>query len=803
MAASTQCNAPCFSTSDADCPAGSKCFGYTGCQKKLSATLPPTASPAASPTASPTLPPIPSPPPSATPVIPPSPVPTAQPAPTEPPDPTRAPSGSPIVRPRLVAAPTFDGPGGTVLAASQRCYGAIFEVQTTPDAPAVRLANLEFYSPLAGANVAYEVWSRAGTWRGVMGQTREFTRLAYGNVTTSSQERGLTRLPRWQGGPARLDGGGARLALYLTLTTPGLLYARSTDADAEELEAVDSLAEAEERPTEDTVVLARTPELIVYEGAAITTYPFSKASERLFYRMPRGFVGQIWYHRAPCEDVITTTADGNVTVSTVTRWEDCGTARPPERLPNQVAALPGAFLAAMEPASSLNATPSASPAISFARVNLVMALANAGWGGLMGAEELAAFEATALRFYEGRELLVVNEVEIAGARVAFQQLLRPEEEEGGDTAGRARERTLGGRRMPEEGRAARRRALQEAATGSAYEPDPPETAATPYFVPSLEVTLVISILYSPLPQRITQELLRTMLANDSNAFLLALRNNVSPALRNYFQTVDAMPSLVAVEKVTTSPTPAPSAAPTPLVTEVVVEKPTIPPSTYASIVSGVFYGLLAAVGLAMIVNFRRFMRAEYQERDSASGIADAGAVLAGMRRGEDVDGTPGAGETERRLLLRTSMPKSMKLAKQGSIFNMWTGGNMPAKPGFHDDHFSDEESDEDGNDSDDSEEVSSIEDSSYSEEEDSGKSKEDDDETSEEELSEEEDSDERSSEEEDSYQRSSEEEGSDQRSSEAEHSDQGSSEAEYSNERSSQEEYSDDSEDYSRGSSIV
>ena len=214
----------------------------------------------------------------------------------------------PIVRPFLVGVETIQdghsnrGGGTTILStSSQRSYGIIFEVQTTMDSPAIAIQNLEFYSPLQNANVAYEVWTKQGTWHGFEGKDREFLIVASGNLTTSAEERGLTRIPEGQFVPIQIDGGGARQSIYLTLASKDLLYAHSTMPM--ETTSVNSIEQAQQQPTEDTVVLVETLELIVYKGAVIT-HSFQKAAQRIFYRMPRRFVGRIWYLRAPCEDVL-------------------------------------------------------------------------------------------------------------------------------------------------------------------------------------------------------------------------------------------------------------------------------------------------------------------------------------------------------------------------------------------------------------------------------------------------------------------------------------------------------------------
>lgn len=210
-------------------------------------------------------------------------------------------------------------------------------------------------------------------------------------------------------------------------------------------------------------------------------------------------------------------------------------------------------------------------------------------------EEQTAFEATAVEFYQGQELLELNEVEIYGSQVWYQQVFVEEID------GELDQRLL----------------QDSAATGEAGE----ATETTIPSIPSLEVTLILSILYSPLPQQITQELLQTLLQNNSWDFLQLLLNN--PTLSSHFQTIQGIPSIVAVDKVTEPPTLRPTEAPSlPIVSlEVIEEESTMPTWMYIAVLFGLLYVSLTWVSMCYVKHARQRM---YVERQRRSVIDDGG-----------------------------------------------------------------------------------------------------------------------------------------------------------------------------------
>ena len=246
------------------------------------------------------------------------------------------PSSSPIIRPMHVCVSSNGGITSrdassmmsSMSSSTQTSYGIIFDVQTTSNSPAIEITSLDFYTPLRNGVVGYDLRiNGGGTWRGLIygddviggingDRGTKFVSISSGNVTTSSWSGNgrvgeLTRLSSFV--PIRVDGGGSRIALYLTLHTRELLYSRDDDVD--ESSTTSPTTEGDENdddddetdgPDADVAVLASTPELVLYAGAAVMAYPDPDGGGGLSilrptdYRMPRGFVGRIWYHRNPC-----------------------------------------------------------------------------------------------------------------------------------------------------------------------------------------------------------------------------------------------------------------------------------------------------------------------------------------------------------------------------------------------------------------------------------------------------------------------------------------------------------------------
>jgi hypothetical protein len=117
---------------------------------------------------------------------------------------------------------------------------------------------------------------------------------------------------------------------------------------------------------------------------------------------------------------------------------------------------------------------------------------------------------------------------------------------------------------------------------------------------SLEVTLVVYVLFSPLPRQITQELMQALILDNEVAVISSLRNET--ALSSYFVNLDSVPSVIVVENVTDAPTNRPSESPTPFVP---IPAPTGGPQIVPAWQLGaLLYASLAAFTLAYIKRAR-------------------------------------------------------------------------------------------------------------------------------------------------------------------------------------------------------
>jgi hypothetical protein len=556
--------------------------------------------------------------------------------------------------------------------------------------------SLDFYSPLRGATVSYELRANAGgTWRTLLdggygdgdGIGESFALVSSGNVTTSSwrdddgeaddgtgvggSRRGeLTRIPSPRGrlaDPIRIDGGGARRAVYLALSTRDLLYSRGSaeDDDDDDDDAtstktttttgagegqVEAMTSIEDPSGTDTIVLASTPELVVYAGAAVMAYHPESAVRVTDYRIPRGFVGRVWYHRDPCREMTDdddgdgddggddgdkneeggAATPGGGEKAPVVEWEDCEVRR--EEVDGE-APLPdvddkglipffvedvvggssgggGQQQQQQRPPSNDNGggvvnasnggatSPAPSSSIDASmRVYLVMTLSGEVSPDRTldeGRGEVDAFANAMLGFYSRMGSLDANEVELAGCGVRYQQILlaRKGEEDGRSLQRRQENDGIEGSTTPD--------AVVPDAPGSAV--DAPTANGTTTMVAglSLEVTLVVYVLFSPLPRQITQELMQALILDNEAAVISSLRNET--ALSSYFVNLDSVPSVIVVDNVTNAPTNRPSESPTPFV-------PTPAPTRGQPIVTAwqlgaLLYASLAAFSLAYIKRAR-------------------------------------------------------------------------------------------------------------------------------------------------------------------------------------------------------
>lgn len=702
------CLRPCSSGSDDECIFPDTCQIFTGCYAKLTATYPPTLSPTGVPSASPSI----SVPPTGRPT-------TATPTSVPSVSPSSFPSGVPTASPVVNWYPdvdttkligSLDDDTSTSSSSfmtveddpSSRSYGCIFELVSTISSPAIAIRNIEFFisyddelfisdttygksniNPTNGevysnatAIITYEVWIRPETWHGYEGRVRAFEQLTTGNITVMNDGTShhnpehkndkLIRVSINSFDPIQVDGGGLdRKALYVTLSTRNMLYQRSSEPD-KGTESISSIEDVETQGivTEDTIVLAQSDHLIVYEGAAVMTYPFKDAKEPIFYRMPRGFVGRIEYDREPCELVPVLDSKGVETgeLISVQRWEECtkGTKMPrptvrptiwvkpsvtdePTRVPTKKplpvpvvpTTKPPIFVGVptASPIQSPTASPSVSiqPSIFIMKSYLIMTFNNIQCnirpqdGCVMDAREQNSFEKSIVSFLNRQAAVKANEVVIQGSSMWYQQTYTMEE---WNAAQQPKGRKDGEDTTEDSGGDFNGRALQadnfdirdseEAPYDSSGEEGGGQQGGTDLIIPSqevaslLEVTVIISVESSPLPEKITSQLFETMIRDYKVDFLESLKDVGS--LSDLFARTDDVPMVLALDRVTSAPTLSPTMVAT---EEVVIEEvPGMFSSTIAIIllIIAIIWIVLVFMGFSKIKKARRLMKIQRDRR---------------------------------------------------------------------------------------------------------------------------------------------------------------------------------------------
>lgn len=695
------CLRPCASGSDDECVFPDTCQIFTGCYAKLTATYPPTFSPTGVPSASPSI----SFPPTGQPT-------TATPTSVPSVSPSSFPSGVPTASPVVNWYPDVDttklvgGNDGFMTLEddpSSRSYGCIFELVSTITSPAIAIRSIEFFisyddelfisdttygnsniNPTNGnvysnatAIITYEVWIRPETWHGYEGRVRAFEQLSIGNITVTNDGEShhnpehkndkLIRVSINNFDPIKVDGGGLdRRALYVTLSTRNMLYQRSIEPD-KGTESISSIEDVETQGivTEDTIVLAQSDHLIVYEGAAVMTYPFKDAKESIFYRMPRGFVGRIEYDREPCELVPVLDSEGVETgeLISVQRWEECtkGTKMPrptvrptiwvkpsvtdePTRVPTKKpipvpvvpTTKPPIFVGVptASPIQSPTASPSLSiqPSIFIMKSYLIMTFNNIQCNirppdsCVMDAREQNSFEKSIVSFLNRQAAVKANEVVIQGSSMWYQQTYTMEEwnaaqqpkgrKNGEDSTENGGDGDVNGRTLQTDNFDIRD--SEEAPYDSSGEEGGGGQGGTDLIIPSqevaslLEVTIIISVESSPLPEKITSQLFETMIRDYKVDFLESLKDVGS--LSDLFARTDDVPMVLALDRVTTAPTLSPTVVAT---EEVVIEEvPGLFSSTIAIIlliIAIVWIGLVF-MAFSKIKKARRLMKIQRDRR---------------------------------------------------------------------------------------------------------------------------------------------------------------------------------------------
>eukprot|EP00579_Thalassiosira_antarctica_P008221 CAMPEP_0201877728 /NCGR_PEP_ID=MMETSP0902-20130614/9073_1 /ASSEMBLY_ACC=CAM_ASM_000551 /TAXON_ID=420261 /ORGANISM="Thalassiosira antarctica, Strain CCMP982" /LENGTH=1207 /DNA_ID=CAMNT_0048405235 /DNA_START=83 /DNA_END=3706 /DNA_ORIENTATION=- len=167
-------------------------------------------------------------------------------------------------------------------------YGYVFNIRTKPSSGVIILTGFDFYT-LSKDEVTFELWTRLGSFKGHKGTFDGWDLVASGKVKGRGNGR-YTSIPEELYTPVSIPGGGGEdgtRAFYLTLDSNQLVY---------------KLGEVEEDivAVSDSKSHADTEDLEIWEGEGILWYPFPDPSEVIYYRMPRQYLGAIYYNRLPC-----------------------------------------------------------------------------------------------------------------------------------------------------------------------------------------------------------------------------------------------------------------------------------------------------------------------------------------------------------------------------------------------------------------------------------------------------------------------------------------------------------------------
>ncbi len=230
------------------------------------ATNRPTVSPTGSPTFSPTGRP--------------STYPTSSPSESPSAAPSDIPSSSPS---RMHIQEVATASSNELKSSTEGSYGIVFNMRTMSDGPVVVIKGLDFYSENSKF-VGFELWSRLGSFKDFKGTYEGWDLIASGVVTSAGYGK-FTSIPENTFTEVSIPGRGGERAFYLTLNSMDLIYRES------EVESTES----------DSRVTASSPELEIYEGEAVLSYPFPDPNQAYLYRSPRQFLGAVQYDRLPCK----------------------------------------------------------------------------------------------------------------------------------------------------------------------------------------------------------------------------------------------------------------------------------------------------------------------------------------------------------------------------------------------------------------------------------------------------------------------------------------------------------------------
>ena len=168
-------------------------------------------------------------------------------------------------------------------------HGFLVNMRTKEDSPVVLIQGLDFYTETTDT-VGVEVWTRLGSFEGFEGTYDGWDMIASGMVKGAGYGR-YTSIPFELFTPVSIPGGGGdkgTRAFYITLNTKALVF------------KLESRGMGFDGAT-DTQVMASSPDLEIYNGKAVLSYPFPNPAETWFYHSPRTFLGVVTYDRLPCK----------------------------------------------------------------------------------------------------------------------------------------------------------------------------------------------------------------------------------------------------------------------------------------------------------------------------------------------------------------------------------------------------------------------------------------------------------------------------------------------------------------------
>jgi hypothetical protein len=210
------------------------------------------------------------------------------------PSPSSFPTGSPSAYPS--STPTRDhiqeistASTNELKGESDTAHGFLVNMRTTVDSHAILINGFAFYTE-STEPVGFEIWSRAGSFEGFEGRYDGWDLVATGTVNGAGFGQ-FTTVPSDMFTPVSLPGGGGEkgtLAFYLTLNSKNLVIKKMGDFKGN-------------TGATDNRVMASSPDLEIYNGKAVLSYPFPDPAQAWLYHSPRVFLGVVTYDRLPCK----------------------------------------------------------------------------------------------------------------------------------------------------------------------------------------------------------------------------------------------------------------------------------------------------------------------------------------------------------------------------------------------------------------------------------------------------------------------------------------------------------------------